>query len=142
MGLIYRIVDPPLISLVDIHHHKASCHIHSVIVRFLSASGVDKWILFPSIRHKLRLISAELDFMFFSVSVRKPHDRLLKLPGIQTELIFMDIREPDSLHLRLQEFPGIKFRLRSRCAVAKDRIALKFLHLLCEAVGISDIHCL
>ena len=57
-------------------------------------------------------------------------------------LIFMDIREPDPLHLRFQEFPGIKFRLRSRCAVAKDRIALKFLHLLCEAVGISDIHCL
>ena len=142
MGLVHRIIDPPLVSLVDIHHHETARHVHAVIVRFLSASGVDKWILFPSIRHKLRLISAELDFMFFSVSVRKPHDRLLKLPGIQPELIFMDVREPDPLHLRLQEFPCIKFRLRSRCAVAKDRIALKFLHLLCETVGISDIHCL
>ncbi len=52
----------------------------------------------------------------------------------------MDIREPDPLHLRLQKFPGIKFRLRSRCAVAKDRIALKFLHLFRQMVGITDIH--
>ena len=142
MGLIHRIVDPPLVSLVDIHHHKASCHIHAVIVRFLSASGIDKRIIFPAIRHKLCLVSTKLEFMFLSGPVCKAHDCFLEFPGIQTELIFMDIREPDPLHLCLQEFTGVKFRLRSRCAVAKDRIALKFLHLLCEAVGISDIHCL
>ena len=80
--------------------------------------------------------------MFLSGPVCKAHDCFLEFPGIQTELILMDIGEPDPLHLLFQEFPSVKFRLRSRRAVAKDRIALKFLHLLCEVVGISDIHCL
>ena len=91
MSLIDRIVDPPLISLVDVHHHKTSRHIHAVVVRFLSAACVDQWIFLPSIRHKLRLIGTELEFMFLSIPVRKTQDCLLELPGIQAEFIFMDI---------------------------------------------------
>ena len=80
--------------------------------------------------------------MFLSGPVCKAHDCFLEFPGIQTELILMDIGEPDPLHLLFQEFTGVKFRLRSRRAVAENRIALKFLHLFRKAVGVSDIHCL
>ena len=63
----------------------------------------------------------------------------MKLPGIHTDLVLMDVPKTDALHLLPQHLAGRKLRRRPRRPVAELWMRADLLHPLRQLIGIFCI---
>ena len=62
--LVHGVVDPPFVSLVDLHQHQLAVDVQPLIIRFRTLARIDQLIGRRAVRDEIRLIRAQLDMAF------------------------------------------------------------------------------
>ena len=139
VGLIHGVVDPPFVSLVDLHQHQLPVNVQPLIIRFRALARIDKLVGGRAVRDEIRLIRPQLDMALPSLGVGKRQLRFLKFPRVHGDGVLPYFGKADFLHLRRQHVSRGDLRRGACGAVAQHGVGAMLLHPLCKAVGIADI---
>ena len=139
MCLIDRIVDPPLIPLVNINQNQLPCDIFAFIVRCGSFSEIHQGKVLWPFGHKGGLVSTELDLMAAAIFRSVGKHCFFKFPAIDFDGVFSYVEKTNGLHFLLQHFSGLEFGTGTGRTVPQNRIGAKLLHALGQMVGVIYI---
>ena len=105
-------IDPPLIALIDIREDELSFHVLPFVIGCGSLPDIDEAECLRPIGLKRGLIAAEQRPQSDTAIAAPPYELcLMKLPGVHTDLVLMDIPKADALHLLPQHLTGRRLRL-------------------------------
>ena len=139
MCLVNRVIDPPLIALVDIYENQLSGDILPFVVRSGSLSKIHQGKFLRSIGNKRRLVSAKLDLVMSTIFTGVGKNSFFKFPAIDFDGIFSHIGKANGFHFLFQHFTGLKLGAGTGRTVAQNRIGAKLLHTLGQPVGVIYI---
>ena len=138
MGLVGRVVDPPVVALVDVHQHQLAPHVQPVQLGGGAGARVDEGVVLRALGVKVGLVAAQLGGAGAALFVFISKAGVVEVPPVQRKAVLFH-RKADGAHLGGQQLAGLELGPAAGGAVAQHRVGAGLLHPLCQHVGIRDI---
>ncbi len=138
MGLIGRVVDPPVVSLVDVHQHQLAPHIQPVQLGGGTGARVDQGVVPGAFGVEVGLVAAQLGGVLVARFVFISKASVVEVPPVQRKAVLFH-RKADGTHLGGQQLAGLELGPAAGGAVAQHRVGAGLFHPLCQHIGIGNI---
>ena len=138
MGLIGRVVDPPVVSLVDVHQHQLAPHVQPVQLGGGTGARVDQGVVPGAFGVEVGLVTAQLGDVLAALFIFISKAGVVEVPPVQRKAVLFH-RKADGAHLGGQQLAGLELGPAAGGAVAQHRVGAGLFHPLCQHIGIGNI---